>query len=125
MAVLLNGKTWTVSRYTKALSGGVWTESLDSSFTVRGSLQPMREAELANAPEGFRNASGEKYKLYTDGSITLISGGVEDDSDLEGADRIDYNGRTLFVRGVLDFSGGLLSQKKWMLLAPESEVGNG
>lgn len=125
MAILLNAKTWTINRYTQALSGGVWTDTLVSSFTVRGSLQPMSAVELANAPEGFRNAPGAKFKLYTDGSVNLIAGGPEDDSDAQAADRLDYNGRSLYVRGVLDFSEGILSQKKWMLLEPETEVGNG
>jgi len=125
VGVILNAKTWTIQRYNRALSGGVWTETLASTFTIRGALQPIRDAEFNNLPEGFRNAPGRKFKLYVNpDQPDLIAGGPLDNAtEAKEADRLVRNGVSLYVRGDEDFTDGVLAYRKWLLVEPVTEVG--
>ena len=101
---MLNYRTHTIARVSTSNVNGVIKETLASSFTVSGNLQPMNAADLSNAPEGFRNMPGRKWKLYTGPTV-----------ELESNDRLIRGNADLFVQGLMPWDQGIIPHKKWML----------
>lgn len=125
----LNPKPYTVRRFTRTLVEGVIVESLDSEFTVWGSLQPVRAGELANSPEGFRTTPGRKWKFYSDAGLDLRMGGLQDDGSDGEPDRLLIvnqvrTNRYAYVHALdHDWDHGLIPGRKWLLVEPSTEVG--
>ena len=116
---LINPKSYVLRRYSRTFVDGVVTDALEAIGTVFGDLQPMSDGEIQNLPEGFRSQAGEKFKLYTNASVELTS--RQDTFDGE-PDRVEYNGKDLFVHGLLSWSHGLLPHKKYLLIKPVTET---
>lgn len=127
MAILVNAKTLTVERYTLELdpATGVDSETLEDTFTLRGSLQPVRPDEMRNLPDDFRATPGAKFKLYTAPTVDLRTGELRDgEADRYAPDRVTSpRGVLLYVHGLLSWSDGLIPHRKWALYAPQTEIG--
>lgn len=123
----LNPKTYTVQRYVQTVVSGVVTETLDSTFTVDGNLQPMSDGALANQPDGFRALPGRKWTFFTGADVALRPGGYDaDDAAMFASDRIVINADTealAYVHGFKDWSEGLIPGKYWFCVEPETESG--
>ena len=122
--MILNARTYEVRRYTSEIVDHVITETLDQITTVTGALQPVSSRDLGNFPEGFRIASGAKWKLYTRPGAGLRTGGTEaGEIDTLASDRIVIDDRVLYVFGRKDWGRGLLGYEMWTLVEPQTEVG--
>lgn len=95
---------------------GVWTPGATSTFGIEGSLQPMSGRELLLLPEGERAAA--RWKLYTETALLTA-----DEAAQTEADRVSWNGRSLVVVRVNDYSHvGMLEHYRCELVADETGV---
>lgn len=98
MSRLMRASTVVVTR--RAAGGhvdGVWTPGAESTFTVRGSLQPLTGRELLVVPEGERGRA--RWALYTTTELQTA-----DEAAATDADRVAWRGRSLVVVKVEDWS---------------------
>ena len=117
---MINFRPYERKRYTRTFVNGVNVAVLESTATIYGNLQPVSDGELQNMPEGFRSLPGKKFKLYTNGTTILRSRGDSLDGE---PDQIEFNGVNLYVHGETDWSGGLLSYRKYVLTQASTETG--
>lgn len=113
---MLGATTLTVTRRAAgSYVAGVWTPGATSTLTVEGSLQPMTGRELLLLPEGERTRA--RWKLYTETELRTA-----DETTTTEADRVSWNGRSLVVVRVQDYSHvGLLPHYRCELVADETE----
>lgn len=80
-------KPQTIKRVTAgSYVDGVWVPGTESTFTIQASVQPLKDIELANLPEGRRNS--DTIKLYTNSDLLT----VEDKGVNQQPDRIVWQG---------------------------------
>ena len=72
-------KPRTVERYLGSYIDGHWVDSLDDTFTIQGSLQPLKGNELMLLPENRREIAS--YKVYTDTELFTATKGSNQSPD--------------------------------------------
>lgn len=103
---LLGAKTLTVTRYAPGVFvDGDWSQSVDSTFEIVGTLRPLSEKDKQLLPEGTR--ATEIRKLYTDPAnvlqLAIEAQGIKSDRVTDGVDTWEVTG----VADNTDHTGGL------------------
>ncbi len=88
---------------------GRWVAGSESSFTVEGSMQPMKPNELLLLPEGIRTKDVKKF--YTDVELQTANTKTQ-----VVADQIDISGNRYEVHGDADHNTGHSAHNKVILV---------
>jgi hypothetical protein len=106
MATLF-GRTVTVRRRTGSYVKGVWTEGATSSFTIRGTAQPMSSREIESLNVGRKDTG--KIKIYSDTQLVVSEEGATNAGDF-----IAFGGKEWEIIAELTNQNALINHYKYI-----------
>lgn len=118
MTRLLGAAFYTVSRYTGSYVNGEFVPTLDSTFDVWASIQPLELDQIELFDFGPRRTA--KYWMFVRAEDPTLR--TTEDTEDEPPDRVSYRGKDLEVHGVGEWRDHLRGNphRAYTLVAVES-----
>lgn len=87
---------------------GLYTQALESTFTIKASVQPLTGKALEALPEGLR--STDVYTLYTDATLNVAS-----QDDEQKADEVEIGGTRYEVQRQQAWDNGVVNHNAYIV----------